>query len=271
MDNCQDFRKISCIFWINLLFRVQFKKTTEAKFLLYIFTSYMPAIHTFLNFFLILPAHTVKKKWKSLRDCFRTEYKKQIKAKASGNGNFVLPSTWLWYKDLLFLRGQIGTKRKVHNMPHAIQEVEDDLIETKFDIHYEDLKLEVVDSASPAPVTICSPDQQCETMTNEVDSVSEIVTQEAGDRTSPALSTRSGNLNLSTIKQITKKISKPEIPIHLLNPQHFHFNALREDDCYYFLMSLHKPLNSLPIERAMFVRFKIQELIYNEISRINQS
>lgn len=43
-----------------------------------------------------------------------------------------------------------------------------------------------------------------------------------------------------------------------------------EDDLYYFLMSLHKPLNDLPIDRQMFIRIKIQELIYNEITSANQ-
>lgn len=44
-------------------------------------------------------------------------------------------------------------------------------------------------------------------------------------------------------------------------------NSMRNDDCYHFLMSLHRPLNSFSVEKQMFIRFKIQELIYNEMSK----
>lgn len=39
-----------------------------------------------------------------------------------------------------------------------------------------------------------------------------------------------------------------------------------EDDTYHFLMSVRNPLKSLPLDRQMFVRLKIQELVYNEIN-----
>lgn len=43
-----------------------------------------------------------------------------------------------------------------------------------------------------------------------------------------------------------------------------------EDDTYHFLMSVRNPLKSLPLDRQMFVRLKIQELVYNEINSQNQ-
>lgn len=43
-----------------------------------------------------------------------------------------------------------------------------------------------------------------------------------------------------------------------------------EDDTYHFLMSVRNPLRSLPLDRQMFVRLKIQELVYNEINSQNQ-
>ena len=43
-----------------------------------------------------------------------------------------------------------------------------------------------------------------------------------------------------------------------------------EDDTYHFLMSVRNPLKSLPLDRQMFIRLKIQELVYNEINSQNQ-
>jgi len=43
-----------------------------------------------------------------------------------------------------------------------------------------------------------------------------------------------------------------------------------EDDTYHFLMSVRNPLRSLPLDRQMFIRLKIQELVYNEINSQNQ-
>lgn len=50
------------------------------------------------------------------------------------------------------------------------------------------------------------------------------------------------------------------IECHLQNSK----ASVPQDDCQQFLMSLHKPLISLPIDRQMYVRFKFQELIYQE-------
>ncbi|KAF5269840.1 hypothetical protein FQR65_LT05886 [Abscondita terminalis] len=44
-----------------------------------------------------------------------------------------------------------------------------------------------------------------------------------------------------------------------------------DDDLYHFLMSLYKPLSDLSVEKQMFIRIKIQELIYNQMIDVNQS
>lgn len=56
------------------------------------------------------------------------------------------------------------------------------------------------------------------------------------------------------------------IESHLSNVQ----NSKPQDDLYHFLMSLHKPLSDLPTDRQMFIRIKMQELIYTEITSSNQ-
>lgn len=43
-----------------------------------------------------------------------------------------------------------------------------------------------------------------------------------------------------------------------------------EDDTYHFLMSVRSPLRSLPLDRQMYVRLKIQEIILNELTALSQ-
>lgn len=50
------------------------------------------------------------------------------------------------------------------------------------------------------------------------------------------------------------------IESHLQSSQ----TSVPQDDCHQFLMSLHKPLINLPFNRQMYVRFKFQELIFQE-------
>lgn len=203
-----------------------------------------PLIHLIFFYITTFSVQAAKTKWKNLRDCFRTEYKKQLKGKSNDVNNSdspTPPSTWLWYRDLLFLKDQIGTKRKVQNFPIANQEAEEEIIEPKFDIYYDDIKVESMDSVDEG----ISRDSHCQ----------------------PSVASASSQLHTA------EEYLRRRIPLftheNLWNPGLFPFGNLADDDSYHFLMSLHKPLNSLPNEREMFIRYKIQELLYNEIFRMH--
>ena len=134
-------------------------------------------------------------------------------------------------------------------------------------------------TATAGPSCALTEDCQGDTNNDSLDDLTEIEGNleienqtSATEQETPTVSKKS-NYTKRKMGGIDNELLNIEKKIQLIETQlaqsHNTQKSKPEDDLYYFLMSLHKPLNDLPIDRQMFMRIKIQELLYSEIMSAN--
>ncbi|GJQ82309.1 hypothetical protein Trydic_g385 [Trypoxylus dichotomus] len=186
-----------------------------------------------------------KTKWKNLRDSFRTEFKKVLRARANNpDGDSSAASNWVWYKELAFLEDQMLFKKKsLYLSPTPSTEENTSRHEETTFHHF----------------------FKADSMENEV---SKREVEEYAAVEEDSYITRNQNESDGKRKRSDNDTGlcsdEKRLKVHGENFRNF---LMKDDDCYHFLMSLHKPISSFSAERQMFVRYKIQELIYNEMSK----
>ncbi|KAK2579057.1 hypothetical protein KPH14_002847 [Odynerus spinipes] len=198
-----------------------------------------------------------KSKWKHLRDNFRNELKKTYRGKCDGSlgGGSEHDSKWVWFRSLFFLRDQMNSRvigcalnqncAALRSSPDGTQiEPQIDILEGHEETQFDDLD---------------------------------------GDSCQSLLSNDDGLHHVMPPPKMLNKIGRKRTLMEAMDNDYpemdrKRYDALQkrlvlaqeeEDDTYHFLMSVRNPLRSLPLDRQMFVRLKIQELVYNEINSQN--
>lgn len=198
-----------------------------------------------------------KSKWKHLRDNFRNELKKTYRGKCDGSlgGGGEHDSKWVWFRSLFFLRDQMNSRvigcalnqncAALRSSPDGTQiEPQIDILEGHEETQFDDLD---------------------------------------GDSCQSLLSNDDGLHHVMPPPKMLNKIGRKRTLMEAMDNDYpemdrKRYDALQkrlvlgqeeEDDTYHFLMSVRNPLRSLPLDRQMFVRLKIQELVYNEINSQN--
>ncbi|XP_017789852.1 PREDICTED: uncharacterized protein LOC108572163 [Habropoda laboriosa] len=196
-----------------------------------------------------------KSKWKHLRDNFRNELKKTYRGKCDGGGN-EHDSKWVWFKSLFFLRDQMNSRvigcTLSQNCSVALRSSpEGTQIEPQIDIleGHEETQFDDLDGDS------------CQSLLSNEDGLHQVMPppkmNKLGRKRSlmEAIDNDYSEVDRKRFESLQKRLS---------------VSQEEEDDTYHFLMSVRNPLKSLPLDRQMFVRLKIQELVYNEINSQNQ-
>lgn len=187
------------------------------------------------------PADVAKSKWKHLRDNFRNELKKTYRGKCDGGAN-EHDSKWVWFKSLFFLRDQMNSRvigcTLSQNCSAALRSSpEETQIEPQIDIleGHEETQFDDLDGDS------------CQSLLSNDDGLHQVMPPP----------------KMSKMSKIGKRFESLQKRLRVSQEE-------EGDDTYHFLMSVRNPLKSLPLDRQMFIRLKIQELVYNEINLQNQ-
>lgn len=196
-----------------------------------------------------------KSKWKHLRDNFRNELKKTYRGKCDGGAN-EHDSKWVWFKSLFFLREQMNSRvigcTIPQNCPAALRSSPvGTQIEPQIDIleGHEETQFDDLDGDS------------CQSLLSNDDALHQVMPppklSKIGRKRTllDAMDNDYSDVDRKRFESLQKRLSASQE---------------EEDDTYHFLMSVRNPLKSLPLDRQMFVRLKIQELVYNEINCQNQ-
>ncbi|XP_057328974.1 uncharacterized protein LOC130669856 [Microplitis mediator] len=228
-----------------------------------------------------------KSKWKHLRDNFRNELKKTYRSKPTCDSSSPSSiseqqhqqhhqqqheSKWVWFKSLLFLRDQMnsrvigcgngGSGLVQTGGSHYATSLDGTQIEPQIDIFEGDEEAHFDDGLVDG------------------DSCQSLLT---GDELLQV-----GGIPI--VKRVRNKINRKRVLVDSTDCDyqssierkryesihrgkffcHTDDNNEDDDDTYHFLMSIRSPLRSLTIERQMFVRLKIQEIILNEITNQQQ-
>lgn len=194
-----------------------------------------------------------KSKWKHLRDNFRNELKKTYRGKCDGGAN-EHDSKWVWFKSLFFLRDQMNSRvigcalsqncsAVLRSSPEGTQiEPQIDILEGHEETRFDDLDGDSCQSLLSNDDGLHMPPPKL----NKIGRKRSLMDTLENDY---------ADVDRKRFESLQKRLSvAPE----------------EEDDTYHFLMSVRNPLRSLPLDRQMFVRLKIQELVYNEINSQNQ-
>ncbi|KZC05112.1 hypothetical protein WN55_08719 [Dufourea novaeangliae] len=196
-----------------------------------------------------------KSKWKHLRDNFRNELKKTYRGKCDGGAN-EHDSKWVWFKSLFFLRDQMNSRvigcTLSQNCTVALRSSpEGTQIEPQIDIleGHEETQFDDMDGDS------------CHSVLSNDDALHHVMPPPKMNKIGrkrtliDAMENDYSEIDRKRFESLQKRLSVSQDD---------------EDDTYHFLMSVRNPLKSLPLDRQMFVRLKIQELVYNEINSQNQ-
>ncbi|XP_076639285.1 uncharacterized protein LOC143351547 [Colletes latitarsis] len=196
-----------------------------------------------------------KSKWKHLRDNFRNELKKTYRGKCDGGAN-EHDSKWVWFKSLFFLRDQMNSRvigcTLSQNCTAALRSSPDGTqIEPQIDIleGHEETQFDDLDGDS------------CQSLLSNDDGLHQVMPPPKMNKIGrkrtlmDAIDNDYSEVDRKRYESLQKRLSMCQE---------------EEDDTYHFLMSVRTPLKSLPLDRQMFVRLKIQELVYNEINSQNQ-
>ncbi|XP_049767587.1 uncharacterized protein LOC126100968 isoform X2 [Schistocerca cancellata] len=192
-----------------------------------------------------LRVKTAKSKWKHLRDNYRAELKKlgNVRSGDPRKSPQKRNTTWPWFQHMHFLRDIL--------IPRAMQ-------------------CSLSSETEPESQSQLSPEFSSNDHSSPQDErdQSDISSLVAVDETSPLASTvsqrkkkRSSGPN---IEEEFLKLEKDKLAV-----MKAHQDMTQNDDTYHFLMSLRSAINSLPVQRQMFVKLKIQELVYNELEAVS--
>ncbi|XP_011635245.1 uncharacterized protein LOC105425925 [Pogonomyrmex barbatus] len=201
-----------------------------------------------------------KSKWKHLRDNFRNELKKTYRGKCDGVGT-EHDSKWVWFKSLFFLRDQmnsrvigcalsqncVGATVNMRSSPDGTQiEPQIDILEGHEETQFDDLD-----------------GDSCQSLLSNDDGLHQVMPPPKMNkiigRKRALMDAIDNDYGVEVDRERYESLQKRLA----IGPED-------EDDTYHFLMSVRNPLRSLPLDRQMFVRLKIQELVYNEINSQNQ-
>ncbi|XP_043284129.1 uncharacterized protein [Venturia canescens] len=209
-----------------------------------------------------------KSKWKHLRDNFRNELKKTYRGKPPYEGNGSPPnvpdheSKWVWFKSLQFLRDQMnsrviggcgghaqnGVGRYQTSLDETQIEPQIDIVEGDEEAHFDD----VDDGGS------CTSLMTSEDVMNPADAPS----QRRGKISRKRFLMDGGLESIDYHQGVERKRHAQGASRRVSSDE--------DDDTYHFLMSVRSPMRSLPLERQMYVRLKIQELILSELTALGQ-
>ncbi|XP_012278607.1 uncharacterized protein LOC105698712 [Orussus abietinus] len=204
-------------------------------------------------------SEVAKSKWKHLRDNFRNELKKSYKIKTDEAGTPPIflehQSKWIWFKTLLFLRDQMNPRVMNAGLSHpsgVLVSSEDSQIEPHIDIleGHDETQFDEVDADS------------CQSLLSVEENLQQVVMPPPKKNKVGRKRHLSDNVEDDLPEAERRKFERSQGKAG---------NQEEEDDTYHFLMSIGNPLRSLPLDRQMFLRLKIQELIFNEIYSQNQS
>lgn len=212
----------------------------------------------------IVPADVAKSKWKHLRDNFRNELKKTYRGKCDGIGGTEHDSKWVWFKSLFFLRDQMNSRVigcalsqncvgtiSMRSSPDGTQiEPQIDILEGPEETQFDDM-----DGDSCQSLLSTNDDRMIHVMPPPMNmmKVNKTIRKRA------FMDTFDNDYAVEVERKRYESLQK-----------RLAMGSEDEDDTYHFLMSVRNPLRSLPLDRQMFVRLKIQELVYNEINSQNQ-
>ncbi|XP_033331507.2 uncharacterized protein LOC117223361 [Megalopta genalis] len=196
-----------------------------------------------------------KSKWKHLRDNFRNELKKTYRGKCEGGG-IEHDSKWVWFKSLFFLRDQMNSR-----------------------------VIGCALSQKCSAILRCSPEgTQIEPQIDILEGHEETQFDDLDGDSCQSLLSNDDGLHHVMPPPKHNKIGRKRSLVNVLDNDYCEIDRERYeslqkrlgvsqeeelDDTYHFLMSVRNPLKSLPLDRQMFVRLKIQELVYNEINSQN--
>lgn len=188
-----------------------------------------------LYLFIFIPVGLVRKKWKNLKDNFRTEIKIIGADKTGDVTKSLTKKKWKWFDSLLFLKscyeGRIEGCYELEEYPMGEQPNLEQTIEKYYvEEQFVDDKESVISETSV-----------------------------------------SSNFFVSQ-NSVIKKEKELEAPMIDNEKQKFELvgpkcNEEEKDSTYYFLMSLREPINTLPISSQMNIRMKFQEILAKEFER----
>ncbi|XP_011869517.1 PREDICTED: uncharacterized protein LOC105562937 [Vollenhovia emeryi] len=202
-----------------------------------------------------------KSKWKHLRDNFRNELKKTYRGKCDGVGGTEHDSKWVWFKSLFFLRDQmnsrvigcalsqncVGATVGMRSSPDGTQiEPQIDILEGHEETQFDDLD-----------------GDSCQSLLSNDDGLHQVMPPPKMNKIIGRKRALMDAIDNDYGVEVDRKRYESLQKRLAIGPED-------EDDTYHFLMSVRNPLRSLPLDRQMFVRLKIQELVYNEINSQNQ-
>ncbi|EZA58415.1 hypothetical protein X777_01372 [Ooceraea biroi] len=197
-----------------------------------------------------------KSKWKHLRDNFRNELKKTYRGKCDGGNGTEHDSKWVWFKSLFFLRDQMNSRvigcALSQNCVGMRSSPDGTQIEPQIDIleGHEETQFDDVDGDS------------CQSLLSNDDGLHQVMPP-------PKMNKMIGRKR-ALMDAIDNDYADTDRKRYESLQKRLALGSEDEDDTYHFLMSVRNPLRSLPLDRQMFVRLKIQELVYNEINSQNQ-
>ncbi|KAL0109045.1 hypothetical protein PUN28_014263 [Cardiocondyla obscurior] len=201
-----------------------------------------------------------KSKWKHLRDNFRNELKKTYRGKCDGIGGTEHDSKWVWFKSLFFLRDQMNSRvigcALSQNCVDAVgmrSSPDGTQIEPQIDIleGHEETQFDELDGDS------------CQSLLSNDDGLHQVMPPPKMNKMISRKRALMDAIDNDYTVEVDRKRYESLQKRLAIGPED-------EDDTYHFLMSVRNPLRSLPLDRQMFVRLKIQELVYNEINSQNQ-
>lgn len=201
-----------------------------------------------------------KSKWKHLRDNFRNELKKTYRGKCDGGGGTEHDSKWVWFKSLFFLRDQMNSRVigcalsqncvgqiGMRSSPDGTQiEPQIDILEGHEETQFDDLD-----------------GDSCQSLLSNDDGLHQVMPPPKMSKIIGRKRTLMDAIDNDYGVEVDRKRYESL-------QKRLAMGSEDEDDTYHFLMSVRNPLRSLPLDRQMFVRLKIQELVYNEINSQNQ-
>lgn len=201
-----------------------------------------------------------KSKWKHLRDNFRNELKKTYRSKCDGGGSTEHDSKWVWFKSLFFLRDQMNSRvigcalsQNCVNQIGMRSSPDGTQIEPQIDIleGHEETQFDDLDGDS------------CQSLLSNDDGLHQVMPPPKMSKIIGRKRTLMDAIDNDYGVEVDRKRYESL-------QKRLAIGSEDEDDTYHFLMSVRNPLRSLPLDRQMFVRLKIQELVYNEINSQNQ-
>ncbi|XP_048506155.1 uncharacterized protein LOC105687830 isoform X2 [Athalia rosae] len=207
----------------------------------------------------------LKAKWKGLRDTFRAELKKeQVYRKSKYHRN---RPVWIHYKSLQFLKEQMLPRPPIWERNTNRESGEEHDANENENLHPGDGQESLAEQMMSAID---------ENSSLKIDSIGHIdVKQEPAD-----------NFENLEFQNVSQDFSENEMMLQNISPEqvlmgagsdsnvHLSIDPLeggRCDDNYYFLMSLLPHIRTLPAEKRMWLRIQMQELVYREVYKKNET